>query len=141
MAKKPAKKMAKPAKKMMKKAAPAKKAAAAKPEIQKIRSSIRPRNTSTNSYTFSEFLENVRGFAGLNKRTEAKLLVEDLANFFRDALKRGYKIPLLGLGKIYVRETKPRLGRNPATGETIHIPAKKKVRFAPAKALKEHVLK
>jgi nucleoid DNA-binding protein len=57
-----------------------------------------------------------------------------------DSLKRGYKIPLMGLGKLYVRESKARTGRNPATGEMIHIPKRKRVRFTAAKALKERVL-
>ena len=139
MAKKPAKK--KVAKKIAK---PAKKAAAkgkvvAAP-VAKAKISTKPRNTSTLSYTQSEFVENVRAFCGLNKRSEAKQLVEDIANFVMDSLKRGYKIPLMGLGKLYVRETKARTGRNPATGEVIQIPKRKRVRFTAAKALKERVL-
>ena len=154
MAKKPVKKAkAKaPAKKMAKKAAKpvaAKKtaAAAAAPKagdskLPKVRSASRPRSSSTPpSYTQSEFVENVRAFCGLNRRSEAKELVEDIAAFIKDSLKRGYKIPLMGLGKIYVRQSKARQGRNPATGETINIPARKRVRFTPAKALKEVVLK
>ncbi len=131
-------------KKAAKKSAGSKKPAAkiAKPVvvIPKVRAASRPRNNNTNSYTFSEFVENVKGFCGLAKRSQAKELIDDLNAFVRDSLKKGYKIPLLGLGKMYVRQTKARLGRNPATGETINIPAKRKVRFTPAKALKEAVL-
>ena len=47
---------------------------------------------------------------------------------------------MFGLGKLYVRHSKPRQGRNPQTGETINIPARKRVRFTAAKALKEAVL-
>ena len=145
MAKKPAKlkKMKKIAKKMAKpaKKAPAKTAgkAIAAP-ISKTRVSSKPRNTSTLSYTQSEFVENVRAFCGLNKRSEAKQLVEDIAAFCMDSLRKGYKIPLMGLGKLYVRETKARQGRNPATGEVINIPKRKRVKFTAAKALKERVL-
>lgn len=137
MAKKPAKKakkIAKPAKK-----ATTKSKVMAAPVI-KAKVSTKPRNTSTLSYTQSEFIENVRAFCGLNKRSEAKQLVEDIANFVMDSLKRGYKLPLMGLGKLYVRESKARQGRNPATGEIIHIPKRKRVRFTAAKALKERVL-
>jgi DNA-binding protein HU-beta len=145
MAKKPAKlkKMKKVAKKIAK---PAKKAPArsagkvvAAP-VSKARVSSKPRNTSTLSYTQSEFVENVRAFCGLNKRSEAKQIVEDIAAFVMDSLRKGYKIPLMGLGKIYVRETKARQGRNPATGEVINIPKRKRVKFTAAKALKERVL-
>lgn len=106
----------------------------------KVRKSSRPKNARTNSYTQSEFVENVRAFCGFNKRSEAKEICGDISEFIKDSLKRGYRIPLLGLGRLYVRRTKPRMGRNPATGETIHIPARKRVRFTAAKALKEAVL-
>jgi nucleoid DNA-binding protein len=139
----------KASKKTMKKAAPKKAAKAVKaaPKMAakpvaapKTRTATKPRNTSTYSYTQSEFIENVRGFCGLTKRSMAKELCEDIAAFIKDSLRRGYKIPLLGLGKMYVRQTKARLGRNPATGETIQISPKKRVRFTAAKALKEAVL-
>ena len=139
MAKKSAKKA-----KVAKKAAPAKKVvakkAAAPAKTQKVRTASKPKNTSTLSYTQSEFIENVRGFCGLEKRSQARELIEDIATFVKDSLRRGYKIPLMGLGKMYVRHTKARMGRNPATGETIQISAKKRVRFAAAKALKDAVL-
>lgn len=142
MAKKPAKKAAKKAvkKTSAKKVAP-KTAKTAKPviQVQKVRTASRPKNTQ--SYTFSEFVENVRGFCGLTKRSEAKAIIEDIALLVKDSLRKGYKIPLLGLGKMYVRQTKARTGRNPATGETIQIAPKKRVRFTAAKALKEAVLK
>jgi len=128
---------------MAKKPVAKKKVAAAAPKVEpmvKSRKCSSPKNTNSGAYTQSEFLENVRAFCGLRKRTEAKVLSEDMALFIKDALKRGYKVPLLGLGKLYVRRTKPRMGRNPATGEPIQIPAKKRVRFAPNKAFKEAVL-
>lgn len=134
MKKKSAKKAA-PGKKMM-----AKKAAAAPIPVVKVKSATKPRNTNTLSYTYSEFIDNVKGFCGLNKRSQAKELVEDIASFVKDSLRRGYKIPLFGLGKMYVRQTKARTGRNPQTGEVIQIAARKRVRFTAAKALKEAVL-
>jgi len=113
---------------------------AAPAPIKKVRAATKPRNGRTLSYTQSEFIENLRGFCGLIKRSQAKELAEDLASLIIDCLKKGYKIPLFGLGKMYVRQTKARMGRNPATGEVIHIAPKKRVRFAAAKSLKEAVL-
>lgn len=133
---KPAKKVARPAPKAAKKVS-----SSSSDSVQKIRSATRPKNTKTLAYTQSEFLENIRGFCGLPKRSTAKEMSEDFAAFIVDALKRGYKLPLLGIGKIFVRNTKPRIGRNPATGEQINIPAKKRIRFTPTKLLKEAVLK
>jgi DNA-binding protein HU-beta len=146
MAKKPAKLAKKAVKKVAKKAAkpakkaPAKVAKSAAVSGSKARVSTKPRNTSTLSYTQSEFLENVRAFCGLPKRSQAREIVEDIGAFVMDSLKRGYKIPLMGLGKLYVRESKARQGRNPATGEVINIPKRKRVKFTAAKALKEKVL-
>ncbi|RMD86626.1 MAG: HU family DNA-binding protein [Candidatus Dadabacteria bacterium] len=80
------------------------------------------------------------GFCGLEKRSQAKELCEDLNALISECLKKGYRIPLMGLGKMYVRKSKARMGRNPATGEPIHIPAKKRIKFTASKALKEAVL-
>ena len=139
MAKKAAKKMAKKAT-AKKTSKPTKMAASSDKPTPKARVATKPRISSTLSYTQSEFIENIRGFCGLAKRSAAKELCEDIAAFIKDSLRRGYKIPLLGLGKMYVRQSKARMGRNPATGETIQISAKKRVRFTAAKALKEAVL-
>ena len=121
-----------------KKAAPAK--VAAKPVVKKVKKATKPKNARTLAYTQSEFIENVRSYCGLEKRTEARDLCDDIADFITDSLKKGYRVPLMGLGKLYVRKSKARMGRNPATGEPIHIAAKKRVRFSVAKALKDSVL-
>jgi len=47
---------------------------------------------------------------------------------------------LAGLGVFRKRKTKARMGRNPATGEQIKILARTRLRFTPAKALKDSVL-
>lgn len=52
--------------------------------------------------------------------------------------KTGFVIP--GLGKLIKVQRKARMGRNPATGQTIKIPAKTVVKFRLAKAAKEAVL-
>lgn len=55
-------------------------------------------------------------------------------------MKSGEKLNLTGFGIFKVADRKAREGRNPKTGETIHIKASKKPRFTPGKALKEAVL-
>ncbi len=54
-------------------------------------------------------------------------------------LKGGNRIRIAGLGILQVRKRAARMGRNPATGETISIPAKKKIAFRASKELKEAV--
>jgi len=52
--------------------------------------------------------------------------------------KNSFTIP--GLGKIVLLDRKARMGRNPATGETIKIAAKRVVKFRVAKAAKDAIL-
>ena len=49
-------------------------------------------------------------------------------------------LTLPGIGKLVLRNRAARLGRNPKTGETIQIPAKRVVKFRVAKAAKDAIL-
>ncbi len=53
------------------------------------------------------------------------------------SLRRDGEFALHGLGKLKLVERAARVGRNPRTGEVIEIPAKKAVKFVPAKPLEE----
>ena len=55
-------------------------------------------------------------------------------------LKKGSRIRISGLGTLQVRKRAARMGRNPATGETIKIKASKKTAFRASKDLKEAVM-
>ena len=72
-------------------------------------------------------------------QAKAKEVLEGILKDIADALKKGAEVTLSGFGKFTVKTTAARKGRNPATGAAIDIPAKKKVSFAPQKALKEAV--
>ena len=52
----------------------------------------------------------------------------------------GTEVRIPGLGKLVLVQRKARMGRNPATGESIKIPAKKVVKFRVAKAAKDAIL-
>ncbi len=69
----------------------------------------------------------------------AHLMLEDTIALITKHLKKGARIRLNGLGILVVRKRAARMGRNPATGEQIHIKASKKVAFRAAKELKEAV--
>lgn len=56
-----------------------------------------------------------------------------------EALAKGDKVQLVGFGNFEVRERAAREGRNPATGEALHIPASKAPAFKAGKALKDAV--
>lgn len=66
-------------------------------------------------------------------------LMEGLVASLVKNLKKGNRVRMAGLGILQVRKRAARMGRNPATGETISIPAKKKIAFRAAKELKEAV--
>lgn len=74
----------------------------------------------------------------LPKKTTAAIL-EDMVTLITKHLRKGDKIRMSGLGVLQVRKRPARMGRNPATGETIKIKASKKVAFRAAKELKEAV--
>ncbi|MEM7392134.1 MAG: HU family DNA-binding protein [Verrucomicrobiota bacterium] len=71
-------------------------------------------------------------------KVQAKAAIESLVNLSYKQAKVGFTIP--GLGKLIVVRRKARMGRNPATGESIKIPAKKVLKFRIAKAAKDATL-
>ncbi|WP_235068154.1 HU family DNA-binding protein [Micavibrio aeruginosavorus] len=72
-------------------------------------------------------------------KKQVNLLMDDLVALLVKNLKKGNRVRMAGLGILQVRKRAARMGRNPATGETIKIPAKKKIAFRAAKELKEAV--
>lgn len=74
---------------------------------------------------------------GLTKAQVAEFL-EEIAKLAYVEAKNGFTIP--GIGKLVLVNRKARMGRNPATGEPISIPAKTVVKFRVAKVCKESVL-
>lgn len=74
------------------------------------------------------------------KRAQAKELFDELANLASTEVKSNGEFALPGFGKLVRSERKAREGRNPATGETIQIPAKTTLKFRVGKAMKDNVL-
>jgi DNA-binding protein HU-beta len=74
------------------------------------------------------------------KRTEARDILDELAVLAEKELKRAGEFVLPGMVKLVVQKRKARMGRNPATGEAIKIPAKTVVKAKIVKQLKDSVL-
>ena len=72
-------------------------------------------------------------------KKEANQITDELVEHIVKNLKKGNRIRMAGLGILQVRKRAARIGRNPQTGESIKIPAKKKINFRAAKDLKEAV--
>jgi DNA-binding protein HU-beta len=75
--------------------------------------------------------------AGITKKTAADILAFIAELAYKNA-KNTFTLP--GVGKLVLVNRKARIGRNPATGQEIKIPAKKVVKFRVAKAAKDAIL-
>ncbi len=75
------------------------------------------------------------------KKTDAKALFEELVTLATTEVKSSGEFGIPGFGKLVLSERKAREGRNPATGETITIPAKTTLKFKLGKAVKDSVSK
>ena len=87
--------------------------------------------------TKSQIMSALADRTGLQKK-EVQQVVEELVDLACKEAKNGFKIP--DLGKLELKNRKARMGRNPQTGEPIHIPAKTVLKFRIAKAAKDKVL-
>ena len=85
-----------------------------------------------------ELVEAIAKKAGLTKADAARSLDATL-EAIGAALKKGDKVPLIGFGTFAVSKRNARTARNPRTGETIKIPARKAVTFKAGTALKDKV--
>ena len=87
--------------------------------------------------TKSQIIASVAEQSGIDKK-QATAALEALATLAYENAGDGFTIP--GLGKLVKVDRAARMGRNPATGETIQIPAKTVLKFRIAKAAKDAVL-
>ena len=88
--------------------------------------------------TKSEFVDQVADRAGLSKK-DAGDAVDAVLETIEGALKRGSDVVFSGFGKFSVSHRSAREGRNPATGERIHIGASRVPKFSAGAALKKAV--
>jgi DNA-binding protein HU-beta len=91
-----------------------------------------------NAMTKTVIIAGVAEAAGIAKK-QAKAAIEGLVALAYKGASEGFTIP--GLGKLIKVKRKARVGRNPATGAVIQIPAKTVLKFRIAKAAKDAVLK
>ena len=86
----------------------------------------------------SELIDAIAADAGISKNA-AKLALDSFLGNIGNTLKTGGKISLVGFGSWSVSERAARDGRNPQTGATIKIAAKKVVKFKPGAELESQV--
>ena len=78
-----------------------------------------------------ELINAVAEKAGMTK-VDARKAIDAIMDVSKAELKKDGKIALVGFGTLSVTKRPARQGRNPHTGETIKIKAKKVVKFKPA---------
>ena len=111
----------------------AKKAAAKKPVVPAPKT-----KAAAPVVTLKAVFEQLGEIHDLPKK-QAHGLLADFVAAMTTHLQAGARIRMSGLGTLEVKARGARTGRNPATGETIHIKASKKVAFRPAKELKDAI--
>lgn len=75
---------------------------------------------------------------GVTKK-DCAAVVEAFLNAVKQALAHGEHIEIRGFGTFKVRHRKPRLARNPRTGESVEVPARQVPVFKPSRLFKEDV--
>jgi DNA-binding protein HU-beta len=88
--------------------------------------------------TKAQIVSHFAGKFELSKKTSSEILDEVAALAVSETKKAG-SFTLPGIGKLVLVKRKARMGRNPATGEAIKIPAKTVVKMRVAKAAKEAI--
>jgi DNA-binding protein HU-beta len=88
--------------------------------------------------TKNELAEQIARRNGLGA-SQARQVVETTIESISDELAAGGEVSLAGFGKFSVSHRAARMGRNPSTGQTIHIAASKAAKFSAASALKKRL--
>lgn len=88
--------------------------------------------------TQQKFIETLAGETGYSQKDVRKFL-DTMTGIITSRVKKGEKVAITGFGTFDLGKRAARRGRNPQTGEIIHIPEMKMPRFRAGKSLKEEV--
>ena len=95
-------------------------------------------SSKPDTLSIAELAANLAEAQDLSK-ARAKSILDGVRDHMVETLLAGNRVNLYGLGTFEVRATKEKMGRNPKTGESIQIPAGRKVVFKAAKGLKDQM--
>lgn len=87
--------------------------------------------------TKAQIIEKASEQLSLLTKRQAEIVVNTMFNSVRDSLHRGDKTEIRGFGSFRLRNRRMKEGRNPKTGATVSVPAKKVPFFKAGKELKE----
>ena len=86
--------------------------------------------------TKADLVESIYEKIGFSKK-ESSDIIEMIFDTMKDTLEKGEKIKISGFGNFVVRAKRPRMGRNPQTGQEIEISARRVLTFRPSQVLKQ----
>lgn len=90
--------------------------------------------------TKADLVERIQANTGFTKKESAEML-ESVFSIMKNTLETGEKIKIAGFGNFEVKQKKDRKGRNPQTGESITIEARRILSFKPSNLLRQAVNK
>ena len=88
--------------------------------------------------TKADLIEEVSRLAELTRK-DSEVIVDTIFDSVVRSLRVGDKIEIRGFGSFRTRQRKPRTGRNPKTGASVSVPAKRVPYFKPSKDLRDLV--
>ncbi len=88
--------------------------------------------------TKADLIDEISRLAEVTRK-DSEVVVEPIFDSIVRSLRAGDKIEIRGFGSFRTRQRKPRIGRNPKTGDRVEVPAKKIPFFKPSKGLKDLV--
>ena len=138
MATRPAASKKAPVKKATAKQPTAKQPTPAAAKSKPMAPAAKPKAAAVPVVTLKAVFEQLGEAHALPKK-QAHMLLADFVAAVTTHLKQGARIRMSGLGILAVKTREARMGRNPATGESIQIKASRKVGFRPAKELKDAI--
>src|SRR5690242_15697375 len=100
---------------------------------------FRRRDMANQRMTQTQLVRSLAESCEVNNKT-ARAFLDGLSNLAISEVKKSGMFVLPGIGRLVRVDRKARIGRNPATGESIKIPAKKVVKFRVAKAAKDAIV-
>jgi integration host factor subunit beta len=95
-------------------------------------------NVQEGGMTKAELVDLIMAGTGVSKKDTA-LIINHILDNIGDALVKGDKVELRGFGSFKVKSRKPRLARNPRTGESVSVPAKQVPYFKASIEMKQKI--
>jgi integration host factor subunit alpha len=88
--------------------------------------------------TKADLVEKIHTTVGFTKKESAEML-ETVFRIMKNTLEAGEKLKISGFGNFEIKQKKDRRGRNPQTGETITIAARRVLTFKPSTLLRKAI--